>query len=93
MATVDFPEAERPVNQIVKPRCLRNSLRSCREREACQVILLVGLISFVVGWRGCLGGMKYSRCHFVVAIDCEEGEGQLLCGLKVIGLKQRIKVR
>jgi hypothetical protein len=37
---VDFPDAERPVNQIVNPRCFRNSLRSCRERDGCQVILL-----------------------------------------------------
>src|ERR1700712_4808436 len=29
VAMVDFPEAERPVNQIVKPRCLRYELRSC----------------------------------------------------------------
>lgn len=41
VATVDFPDAERPVNQIVKPRCLRNSLRSWREREGCQVMLLL----------------------------------------------------
>ena len=40
VAIVDLPDAERPVNQIVKPRCFRNSLRSWREREACQVMLL-----------------------------------------------------
>jgi hypothetical protein len=37
---VDFPDALRPVNQIVKPRCLRKVLRSLRERDGCQVILL-----------------------------------------------------
>ncbi len=36
---VDFPLAERPVNQIVNPRCLRSSLRSWRERDGCQVML------------------------------------------------------
>ena len=37
---VDFPLAERPVNQIVRPRCLRRALRSGRVREACHVMLL-----------------------------------------------------
>lgn len=37
---VDLPDAERPVNQIVKPVCLRNLLRSLREREGCHVMLL-----------------------------------------------------
>ena len=45
VAIVDFPEAERPVNQIVKPRCFRSSLRSWREREGCQVMLLCSLVS------------------------------------------------
>lgn len=40
VATVDFPEADRPVNQSVKPFCLRRSLRSARERDGCQVMLL-----------------------------------------------------
>lgn len=40
MATVDLPEAERPVNQTVKPFCLRSDSRSAREREGCQVMLL-----------------------------------------------------
>ena len=58
---VDFPDAERPVNQIVKPRCLRNSLRSWREREGCQVMLLFSLsvLKFARrGWRG-----SFLRCH------------------------------
>lgn len=42
VAMVDLPEAERPVNQIVKPRCLRYMLRSLRERDGCQVMLLLG---------------------------------------------------
>jgi len=37
---VDLPEAERPVNQMVAPCCLRSSLRSLRVRPACQVMLL-----------------------------------------------------
>lgn len=37
---VDFPDAERPVNQIVKPFCLRRVLRSERERPSCHVMLL-----------------------------------------------------
>ena len=39
---VDFPLAESPVNQIVRPRCLRRALRSGRVREGCHVILLCG---------------------------------------------------
>jgi len=41
---VDLPDAERPVNQIVKPRCLRFALRSLRERDGCQVMLLFGSV-------------------------------------------------
>lgn len=37
---VDLPEAERPVNHRVKPCCLRSVLRSERERDGCQVMLL-----------------------------------------------------
>ncbi len=37
---VDLPDAERPVNQIVQPFCLRSVLRSEREREGCHVMLL-----------------------------------------------------
>lgn len=37
---VDFPDAERPVNQTVQPFCLRRVLRSERVRPACQVMLL-----------------------------------------------------
>lgn len=40
MATVDLPEALRPVNQMVKPFCLRKDSRSARERDGCQVMLL-----------------------------------------------------
>jgi hypothetical protein len=40
---VDFPDAERPVSQRVKPVCLRRELRSARvSPEACQVMLLCG---------------------------------------------------
>ena len=37
---VDLPEAERPVNQRVRPCCLRRALRSGRVREGCQVMFL-----------------------------------------------------
>ena len=40
VAMVDFPEAERPVNQTVHPFCLRSSLRSLRVRPACHVMFL-----------------------------------------------------
>ena len=38
---VDLPLAERPVNHIVKPCCLRKALRSARVKEGCHVILLM----------------------------------------------------
>ena len=41
VATVDLPEAERPVNQMVNPRWPRSSLRSCRDSDGCQVMLLM----------------------------------------------------
>lgn len=57
---MDLPDAERPVNQMVKPFCLRKPLRSARERDGCHVMLLELNVSdvCVVGgvWRG-------SRCH------------------------------
>lgn len=40
VAMVDFPDAERPVNHMVMPRCLREELRSARERDGCHVMLL-----------------------------------------------------
>jgi hypothetical protein len=40
VATVDLPEAERPVNHTVKPRWPRSWLRSCRVSDGCQVMLL-----------------------------------------------------
>jgi hypothetical protein len=53
---VDLPEAERPVNQIVKPRCLRFVLRSLRESDGCHVMLLFGLVSvLVLRWWGIVG--------------------------------------
>jgi hypothetical protein len=61
---VDLPDALSPVNQMVKPRCLRYVLRSLRDSDGCQVILLfVGYIlvplncGFVLG----LGGLKCSN--------------------------------
>lgn len=45
---VDLPDAERPVNQIVKPFCLRAVLRSARERDGCQVMLLEMCVSDVL---------------------------------------------
>ena len=40
VATVDLPEADRPVNQMVNPRWPRSVLRSWRESDGCQVMLL-----------------------------------------------------
>ncbi len=40
VATVDLPDAERPVSQRVMPRWPRSSARSARERDGCQVMLL-----------------------------------------------------
>jgi hypothetical protein len=40
-----LPEAESPVNHTVNPRCPRRSLRSCRDRDGCQVIFLFALVS------------------------------------------------
>jgi len=45
---VDFPEAERPVNQTVAPFCLRRSVRSSRVRPACQVMLLPRSLGYVL---------------------------------------------
>ena len=46
MAIVDFPEAERPVNQRVKPFWLRSAQRSAWVTvDACHVILLIRDIS------------------------------------------------
>lgn len=48
---VDLPEAERPVNQTVQPCCLRRVLRSERESDGCQVMLLGDVLSeSMVGW-------------------------------------------
>lgn len=40
VATVDLPDADRPVNQMVMPRWPRVSLRSRRESDGCHVMLL-----------------------------------------------------
>jgi hypothetical protein len=57
---VDLPDAERPVNQIVKPFCLRKPLRSARERDGCHVMLL-WFVSMVLEGHG---GVHLRR-HFV----------------------------
>jgi len=46
---VDLPEAERPVNQIVRPLCLRRMERSVRESEGCHV-MLVALLAILGRW-------------------------------------------
>lgn len=58
---VDFPEAERPVNQTVQPACLRRVLRSERESEGCQVMLLEGAVSLCFAER--LGEERLLREH------------------------------
>jgi hypothetical protein len=40
VAMVDLPDADKPVNQIVKPRCFLSWLRSRRVRPGCHVIFL-----------------------------------------------------
>ncbi len=40
VAIVDFPDADRPVNQIVKPCCFRKEFLSCRDSDGCHVMLL-----------------------------------------------------
>ena len=40
MATVDLPDAERPVSQMVRPFWPRRLKRSWRESDGCQVMLL-----------------------------------------------------
>ena len=40
---VDLPDPDRPVNQMVKPRCFRNRFRSCRDSDGCQVMFLLDL--------------------------------------------------
>ena len=58
VAIVDLPEAERPVNQIVKPLWPRSSLRSCRDRDGCHVTFLsnarVSFRGLGWGWSGVL---------------------------------------
>lgn len=48
---VDLPEAERPVNQMVRPVCLRRELRSALLREGCQVMLLLYAYVKLSGWK------------------------------------------
>jgi hypothetical protein len=43
VAMVDLPDADSPVNQMVKPFCLRYVLRSSRESDGCHVMLLFRL--------------------------------------------------
>lgn len=63
IAMVDFPEAERPVNQRVKPCCLRRVLRSCVvTADECHVMFLGG---GEWGKRGIVGyGEANLRCHY-----------------------------
>jgi hypothetical protein len=58
VAIVDLPDALSPVNQIVKPRCLRYVLRSLRERDGCQVMFLLRIVSIKSVYGG-VGGASY----------------------------------
>lgn len=62
---VDLPDADSPVNQMVKPFCLRYVLRSSRERDGCHVMLLKGTVSDLHGdggvWWGSRRHCKYCR--------------------------------
>jgi hypothetical protein len=60
---VDLPDADRPVNHSVKPRCLRFVWRSERESDGCQVMLLGALLAkSEAGWAK-FATAGYSRCH------------------------------
>merc|ERR1711939_730041 len=63
VAIVDFPEADRPVNQTVQPFCLRSSLRSWRVRPGCHV-MLVAIVDIGVGLTG--------TCVWVVSLRITE---------------------
>ena len=53
---MDFPEADRPVSQIVKPCCFLRVLRSLRERAAsCQVMFLAFVLASEVVMAGLVG--------------------------------------
>lgn len=71
VATVDFPEADRPVSQSVNPRCFLNPLRSCREREGCQVMFLYFLLVFPLLTAG-FGGVLASPFCLVLGNDLEK---------------------
>ena len=61
VATVDLPDADRPVNQMVNPRWPRSVLRSCRESDGCQVMLLSRALEVSV-----------TPCeHHAMALSCE----------------------
>ena len=60
---VDFPDAERPVNHIVRPGWPRSEERSTWVREwGCQVMLLGTALVGIMGWNG-KGGKVYLRRH------------------------------
>jgi hypothetical protein len=65
---VDLPDADRPVNQMVKPGCLRSVVRSARDSDACQVMLLS---SCEYGWRGMAGHLTLPFWKFggVLGVD------------------------
>jgi hypothetical protein len=77
---VDLPEADRPVNQMVAPCCLRSSLRSLRVRPACQVMLL--LCSIQVS--DCKLYLQRNKTHvdifgYVVWVDLRRGKRCCCC--------------
>lgn len=67
VATVDLPEADRPVNQMVKPFCLRKDSRSVRERDGCQVMLLR------------VGGGRSGRLVYADCTILGRAKGQVCC--------------
>jgi hypothetical protein len=83
VAMVDLPEAESPVNQIVKPRCLRFALRSLRERDGCQVMLLFAKCELLRED----GGVWWGRTYVAIVVDWED-----VLGLKmVVEMGERVK--
>jgi hypothetical protein len=61
---------------MVKPGCLRNWLRSARERDGCQVMLLLGReyagLCGLVGWWGLAGHL---RCQFAGVLGWKGDNG------------------
>ena len=82
---VDFPEAERPVSQIVRPFWCRWMLRSACVRDGCQVILLWRRYVSLHDWpRSGLG--RYERGHCVLILRVVECYRNVECACQMGGI-------